>query len=118
MKIGDREVNLEPIEIEMIRLIHPLFLGLSFKKAAEILHWHPATVSKAWKYIVSKYPKLEETREKWDNPYNITRDKVRNATAVSDMSQLGTDGKIGSLYPAKGDDGEESRFCRDVKMVF
>lgn len=118
MKIGDREVNLEPIEIEMIRLIHPLFLGLSFKKAAEILHWHPATVSKAWKYIVSKYPKLEETREKWDNPYNLTRDQVRNAVTVSDMSQLGTDGKMGSLCPGTGDDDDKAQFCRDVKMKF
>lgn len=88
MKIGGIEVNLNERELELLRLVHPLFMGMSFREAAVELQCSPTTVTKIWDRMVEKYPMLAETMKKWDNPYNIHPDAVRKAWRFSEMDDI------------------------------
>lgn len=82
---------MEPIELELIMLRHTLFDGLSFKKCADELGWNVKTVRSAWDHLLKKYPMLKETRVKWTNPLDFSKEKMRNPWRIGVWSERACD---------------------------
>ncbi|MFA6691162.1 MAG: helix-turn-helix domain-containing protein [Saccharofermentanales bacterium] len=83
MKIGDQEVDLTDEELELLELVHPLFRGLTFREAAKELGVHRNTVINRLRQLKKKFPALEDTMKKWDNPDRITWKKLTRAMPLS-----------------------------------
>jgi len=107
MKIDGVEVDLNEQEIELLMLVHPLFDGLSFNKAAQQLGWSWPSVKRVWDGMVKKYPMLAVTKEQWDNPYEVDRRAIDKAKRFSAMDDL-----------AAKDSDDNRFFGESVRMMF
>ena len=97
-----KELGLEYVELELLKMIHPIFdVNMTRKEACDILGISVPTGRRIWNSMIERYPALAESMKKWDNPLEIERCKVRGAKRLGDLSGIETDGNNEYLYGDK-----------------
>lgn len=101
MKIGNIEIDLNEQEITLLKLVHPLFEGLSFRKASKFLGYTHPTAVRIWNDMVKKYPLLKKTKSKWDNPLKVNARSLHNARRLSEMDDISLEDDDGTIFGEK-----------------
>ena len=88
-----KSLGLEPMEYDFIKLIHPIFCGMTREQACQTLGWSVPTGIRVWKNLVGRYPELTESIKKWTNPNEITRRHLKYPKKFSQLDDpyLGED---------------------------
>ena len=78
--------NLDPMEYEFIKLVHPIFdVDMTREQACETLGWSRPTGLRIWKSLLKRFPELEESMEKWVNPEGVSRHRLENPMKFADL---------------------------------
>ena len=78
-----KKLGLEYIELELLKMIHPIFdVCMTRKMACENLGICVSTGRRIWNDMLIKYPALTDSMGKWNNPRGIKREKVRSPRRV------------------------------------
>ena len=92
--------DLDPMEYEFIKLVHPIFdVDMTREQACETLGWSIPTGIRIWKSLLKRFPELEESMEKWVNTAGVSRHNFENPMMFGDFDD-----------PYFGDDTIVSKF--------
>ncbi len=78
--------DLDPMEYEFIKLVHPIFdVDMTREQACETLGWSIPTGIRIWKSLLKRFPELEDSTEKWVNPEGVSRYSLENPMRFADL---------------------------------
>ncbi len=81
-----KALDLDPMEYEFIKLVHPIFdVDMTRKQACETLGWSVPTGIRIWNSLLERFPELEESMEKWVNPEGVSRHSLENPMRFADL---------------------------------
>jgi len=79
MKTLIESLGIDPMELEFIKLVHPIYnICLTRSEACEQLGWGTSTGERIWKNLLKRFPELKESMKKWVNPCGITRYRLKH----------------------------------------
>lgn len=79
-------LDLDPMEYEFLKLIHPIFdVDMTREQACETLGWGLTTGKRVWKSLLKRFPELEGSMEKWVNPEGVSRHSFENPMKFGDF---------------------------------
>ena len=77
--------DLDPMEYEFLKLIHPIFdVDMTREQACETLGWGRTTGKRVWKNLLKRFPQLEDSTGRWVNPMNVSKHNFDNPISLGD----------------------------------
>ena len=89
-----KTLDLDPMEYEFIKLVHPIFdVDMTREQACETLGWSRTTGIRIWNSLLERFPELGDSMEKWVNPEGVSRHNFENPMKFGDFDDpfLGED---------------------------
>ena len=78
--------DLDPMEYEFIKLVHPIFdVDMTREQACETLGWSRTAGKRIWNSLLERFPELGGSMEKWVNPEGVSRHSLENPMKFADL---------------------------------